>query len=382
MTFAELMYFMLGMVKDSTQNAPARFFQRAGKDDIHMSQQAFSKARQKIKWEALEEMFQTSVDGSYNEEWVRWKGFRLLAADGSFIRLPSDAALLEYCGGLGHERNAAAALVSMRYDLENDIVMDAKIAPIHDNERSLAQQHLERLFELYRFESGRELILFDRGYPSGEFIKSLEDKETAYVMRTQKRFIREVERKGKRDGWVGIGKTELRVRTIRIALDNGEIETLITNAGEERIKYEAFKELYHKRRGIETKYKRLKQRLYLENFSWRLVDNIKHDFYAMMTAADIMAHCMRAANREVKKAREESGNQYEYRVNENHAAGVYKDRLIGVVIAKRRGERVRLMRELVAEIERRVVPIRPGREVPRKERYRKAHFHHNHKSNC
>ena len=113
---------MLGMVKDSTQNALARFFQRAGKDDIHMSQQAFSKARQKIKWEALEEMFQTSVDGSYNEEWVRWKGFRLLAADGSFIQLPSDAALLEYYGGLGHDRNAAAALVSMLYDLENDIV--------------------------------------------------------------------------------------------------------------------------------------------------------------------------------------------------------------------------------------------------------------------
>jgi hypothetical protein len=38
MTFAELMYFMLGMVKESSQNARARFFQRAGKADIPMSQ--------------------------------------------------------------------------------------------------------------------------------------------------------------------------------------------------------------------------------------------------------------------------------------------------------------------------------------------------------
>ena len=53
-----------------------------------------------------------------------------------------------------------------------------------------------------------------------------------------------------------------------------------------------------------------------------------------------------------------------------------------MVLAKRRGERVRLMKELVAEIERRVVPIRPDREVPRKERARQARFHHNHKSNC
>ena len=120
-----------------------------------------------------------------------------------------------------------------------------------------------------------------------------------------------------------------------------------------------FKELYHKRWGIETKYKRVKQRLELESFSGRLVDKSKQDFYAMMTVANILAHFIRAAQCEIKKEREESGNLYEYQVNENHAAGVYKDRLIGVVRAKRRGERVRLMRELVAEIERRVVPVRP-----------------------
>jgi hypothetical protein len=102
----------------------------------------------------------------------------------------------------------------------------------------------------------------------------------------------------------------------------------------------------------------------------------------MMTVANIMAHCMREANREVKKAREGSGNRYEYRVNVNHAVGVYKDRLIAVVMTKGGGARTRLMRRLVAEIERRVVPVRPNREVPRKETSRQARFHHNHKSNC
>jgi hypothetical protein len=67
------------------------------------------------------------------------------------------------------------------------------------------------------------------------------------------------------------------------------------------------------------------------------VDNINQDFYAMMTAA----------NRKVREAREGSGNLYEYRVNVNHAVGVYKDRLIEVVMVKRRGVRVQLMRELV-----------------------------------
>jgi hypothetical protein len=339
MTFAELLYFMLGMVKDSTQNALSRFFQRAGKADIHMSQQAFSKARQKIRWEALQEMFQAGVEGSYCEQWQKWRGFRLMAVDGSFIQLPQDKELVEYYGGLGQEGRTASALVSLLYDLENDIIVDALIAPVHNNERSLALEHIQTLSGLESFERGRELILFDRGYPSFEFIKALQDKEIAYVMRVQKNFIREKDLKGKRDCRVKLGESGLRVRAVRIELAGGEREILITNVGEERIEYGAFKELYHTRWGIETKYKTVKQRMELENFSGRLVDNIKQDFYAMMTVSNIMAHFMREANREIKKAREGSGNRYEYRVNVNHAVGVYKDRLIEVAMTKGGGVR-------------------------------------------
>jgi hypothetical protein len=135
MTFTELIYFMLGLVKESSQNARSRFFQRAGKGHIHISQQAFSAARQKIKWEALQELFQASVTGSYQEEWERWRGFRVMAVDGSFIQLPSDPELVAYYGGLGREGTAATALVSLLYDLENDIIVDAKIGPVSGHER-------------------------------------------------------------------------------------------------------------------------------------------------------------------------------------------------------------------------------------------------------
>jgi hypothetical protein len=73
--------------------------------------------------------------------------------------------------------------------------------------------------------------------------------------------------KGKREGWVTLGKSGLRDRVVRIALACGETETLITNIGEEGIGYESFAELYHKRRGIKTKYKTVKQRMGIENFS-------------------------------------------------------------------------------------------------------------------
>jgi len=102
----------------------------------------------------------------------------------------------------------------------------------------------------------------------------------------------------------------------------------------------------------------------------------------MMTVANMAASCMREANRNAKKKRKGSRNRYEYQVNVNHAIGVFKDRLIRVIIEEDRIARCYLMRELVRCMERRVVPIRPNREIVRKDCNRKAKFHHNHKSNC
>jgi hypothetical protein len=50
MPFKKLMYFMLSMVKESTQNALERFFPKI-KEVIPMSQHAFSQVRQNVKWE-------------------------------------------------------------------------------------------------------------------------------------------------------------------------------------------------------------------------------------------------------------------------------------------------------------------------------------------
>ena len=374
---------MLSMVKESTQNALERVFPQLKKENLHMSQQAFSKARKKIKWEAFEELFQISVTGSYQEEIKLWRGYRVMAADGTFLNLPSDAALVEYFGGLGYYCTTASALASLLYDLENDIIVDARIAPIRDNERALLEEHLRLLQGMDSFNSGhRELIICDRGYPSHGLIKSLSDKEIAYVMRAQKGFIPEHSIKDSKDCRVPLGKTGLQARVVQIPLTTGETEILITNLPETEIEYEAFGELYNKRWGIETKYKELKQKLETENFSGRLVDNVKQDFYAMMTVANMVASLVREANKNVKKKHEHQKNKYEYRINVNHAIGLFKDRFIRVVIEEDSIARRYLMSELINRMERRVVPIRPNRDVVRKKCARKAKFHHNHKSNC
>jgi len=385
MLFAEIIYVMLSMVKESTQNALERVFPQLRKENLHMSQQAFSKARQKIKWEAFAEAFQASAEGSYNEEFKLWRGFRVMAIDGSIVRLPNDAALLHYYGGIGNEQGvtAPAALASLLYDLENNIIVDAKIAPVRDNERALAQAHLRALQGLPSYNCGhRELIIFDRGYPSYEIINSLSDKEIGYVIRLQRSFLPDRDIPKTKDGWITLTKIGRRVRVIQLVLATGEPEMLITNLSEAQMEYEVFGELYHKRWGIETKYKELKQQLETENFSGRLADNVKQDFYAMMTVANMVASLVRQASRKAEKQREGRGNKYEYRVNSNHAIGIFKDRLIRVIIEEDRITRRHLMNDLVCRMERRVVPIRPNRKAVRKKRRTNAKFHHNHKSNC
>jgi hypothetical protein len=78
----------------------------------------------------------------------------------------------------------------------------------------------------------------------------------------------------------------------------------------------------------------------------------------MMTAANMLAGALREANRKIARKRTKKECRYEYIANVNRAAGVLKDRLIGILIADNRFVRKYLYRELVSEIKRRIVPIR------------------------
>jgi hypothetical protein len=92
--------------------------------------------------------------------------------------------------------------------------------------------------------------------------------------------------------------------------------------------------------------------------------------------------CFEGSEWQDKEGTSQKGNRYEYRANVNHAIGVLKDRLVGILIADDLLTRKYVYRELVSGIKRRIVPIRPNREVSRKKYLKKPRFHHNHKSNC
>jgi hypothetical protein len=68
-------------------------------------------------------------------------------------------------------------------------------------------------------------------------------------------------------------------RLVRVELQDGEVEVLITNLMDgQAFPASEFEELYHLRWGAQENYKRLKQWVEIENFSGKGILSVKQDF--------------------------------------------------------------------------------------------------------
>jgi hypothetical protein len=231
---------------------------------------------------------------------------------------------------------------------------------------------------------GKELVLFDRGYPSLELIKWLQEKNIDFLMRVRQKFDTGIDALPRGDHQVALekgGRGPVAVRVIKFRLPSGEIETLITSLRGKEYKHTLFKGLYFKRWPIETKYDEIKKKLEVENFSGRLVDNIRQDFYASMYLSNIAGGLYEEAQEIVEEEQRGKENKWEYQVNVNHEIGVLKDRLILLLLEDDPNKRGLMFDQMIGLLKRRIIPIRPNRSLPR-ELPRKVKFHHNHKSNC
>lgn len=381
MPFEELMFFMLQSPRCSTQSALRRFFTDLGKP-ITMKQQSLSEARAKLTVWAFQELYKLTVSTMTENCVKKWHNYRVYAIDGSKIALPSDKELLEYYGALGKNNTAPTAQGSVMYDVLNDIVADALIEPMTTDERTLAKRHIEACKDLV--PDDKKLIIFDRNYPSFEFIEELENKGLFYVMRVRSKFNLDIDAQTNTSGyvWLKKGGKRLHVRVIKFLLESGEMETLITNIKDARLGKGAFKKLYFMRWPVETKYDIVKNKLQLENFNTRTVEGIQQDFFAIMYLTNFAAACAIDVQTEIEESRKDKENKYKYKVNMNELIGVLKDRLVLALAEDNTDTQSSMIQSILDEIKTYVIPIRPNRCVQRKPSPRKSKFHHNQKANC
>jgi hypothetical protein len=242
--------------------------------------------------------------------------------------------------------------------------------------------HIDHLANMPSFK--KELIIFDRGYPSFELLRYCENKHIAYLMRLRSKFNLDIDQMslGSHLYTLKQGNAKIKLRVIKFTLSSGEIETLITNLFDRRMGKNAFCKLYFKRWPIETQYSHLKHKLEIENFSCRTEEGIYQDYYITAYLFNFVATASAEAQPIIDEVRENKDNQYEYQVNFNRAVGVFKDRLVRALLEDDPVKRAARATKIIERLTKKLTPIRPNRSVPRNPNPRKANFHFNQKSNC
>jgi len=386
--FSLVMLMIMRLIRVSLQNEVENIFKWLRLPNKPPTGEAMSKARNKIRWQACEELFHDSVEWrADNEERLTWHGYRVSAIDGSKLALPIDREgklLLKY-GGMGVNGTSPTAQASILYDIYNDLILDARLEPLETAERELALQHIERLIKLKDY--GKEIIIFDRGYPSFDLMCDLVDEGITFVMRVKRKFNPNIDRMaagGDRDLIIPSPYKEmpgrLRVRVLKFSLPSGETEALVTNLFDKRMGINAFRQLYFKRWPVESEYDIVKNKLEIEHFSGSTDNAIKQEFYATMFMANYAACLAREAQEEADGQRIDKDNKYDYRINANHEIGALRGDFIDILLEKNPKKRAAKLQKILELIARAVEPVRPGRSNPRNEP-RNVKHHHNRKPN-
>jgi hypothetical protein len=248
-TFKSLIYFLLSHGNNSIENNISSFktlFQTIKFPQV--SKQALSKSRQGISADAFCELFRMTVDKYYsnNNRLKKFKGYSVLAIDGSTIQLPTTDENCRVFGFNPNQTNKTESLAtsSMIYDVLNDYIVDSKITEYQHPERQLALEHLSRLIELPF--NDKTILLFDRGYPSFDMFELINNLGYRFIIRTSKSYTQisninsldsVMQYKDKNGGTITL-------RAIKVLLPTGVYEYLATNIFDESFFVQDFKELY------------------------------------------------------------------------------------------------------------------------------------------
>ena len=294
-----LVAVMLSGMRKSVQTELDEFFAHLkGQAQLvhHVSEQAFAKARAKLSTTAIPALNDWLVARADADGFVpRWRGRRLVAADAStlcFARRASHVA-----------RAASADQIAFGLYLPGaEMMLAASLHSVHEGERQMLFQHLDRL-------SGTDLLLMDRGYPSRWLVATLNVRGIDFCMRVEKAgnagfaCVRDFLRSDEHERIVTLAAPDRRdaedyefpetaqtVRLVRHVASTGKVRVLMTNLLDPTaFPAHEFGDLYHQRWRIEEAFKRLKHRLNLEHVSGLSQQAAMHDFAAKIVCDNLQS---------------------------------------------------------------------------------------------
>lgn len=287
MPFCDIMSFMITCGRRSLQKELEIFSEKTKKEKV--SRQAFSKARENIKPEAIKELAEGVSKNIENDARIKtYKGYRLLAVDGTILDLPNNEKLMKKFGYStnGTDVKHASALGMVVYDVLNDIALCGELFSYYDSEK-------KRILEFSDIIKGREstkkpLFILDRGYPSFALFKKFIENNQKFLIRVSSNSLKEINEANKEIQTVNITRkgVTLQLKVINIVLSSGKTEKLVSNLTDE-FSIDEIKWLYSKRWRIETNYQYIKYAQMLECFTGESINAIYQDFYISLLVINI-----------------------------------------------------------------------------------------------
>jgi len=390
LSFSILILFLINLIKGSYQDELDHFFKAVFKCDVakrFVSKAALAKARMKLKYQAFIDLNSNLINYFYqNFKPLTWNGLNLLAIDGTTIQLPRIEVITKYFGAWKPRQGdeCPMARASQMFDPLNKLSVDAIIKPKETGERELAAFHCLKLMP-------GDLLLLDRGYPAYwlfNLILSLNSNFCARIQLKRWKVVRKFYHSGMKEKIIelpavptsikkckelGLDSIPLKLRLIRIKLENGETEILITSLLDSEVyPHEQFAELYHLRWPVEEDYKTMKQWIEVENFSGKSVLSVYQDFHAKVFAKN-MAAALAFQTRPVIE-RNTQHRRYFYQPNFAQTVSKIKD-VIPLLFIRTKAKAIEILNDFLEIIIETIEPIRPGRKFKRNFNNRSGRFH-------
>lgn len=350
---------------------------------------AFTQQRAKLKPEALYRIFQLLTSKA---ECVKtYRGYRILAADGSDVNIPlnpSDIETYRPPQGLS-VKGFNQFHVNALYDVLSGIYVDLNI------DTAAKPRECEALCELFKCRGydQNSVVICDRGYENYELIAQFIENKQPFIIRVKdirsngilsplelpdeefdmpitKILTRRQSNEFKNNRKYtflpkkavfsylvnGNDTYKLSFRAVRFKITDDTYECLITNLSEKEFPITAMKELYHMRWGIEVGFRQLKYNISLIYFHGKSQMFCRQEIYARF----IMFNLSKMIINTINQNKEESTvtTMYEYKSRFDSAVTNIRLYLKKLITEE----------ELIVRIKKALVPIVPERSFIRKMR--------------
>lgn len=351
--FEETGTIVLKMIKKSIKGEVMDYFHRKNKEKKAPSRQAFTEAREKIRYEAFKEFFEKSCELTIESEEARkWKGYRLFGVDGTTFFVGKMEKLKGYFGESTTVVGKAMCRISAVVDIPNDCIASAKVAAYSRGERSLAIEQIEELKGVKE-----ALYLFDRGYWSKELVGA--------VMRNGQKFLMRLSSNTGKTSVTDENGNEYPLRHHSLTLASGEVEVLLTNLSRDEVSDAELGALYAKRWASETKYLELKDRLQIDSFSGSSVNVVLQDIYATLYMSNLVAFTCWEADEDISERNASKNNMYDQKANRTVCIKTFRDRFVEICLLPRPADVDNALDLLLRDISSEVVYVNKSKPRPR-----------------